>query len=209
MSWLREKLRGRPIAALRWVVIDCETSGLDPARDRLLAIGAVAVRGGRIELADSFGATLRQAEPSAAHNILVHGIGADAQLAGEPPEQALGAFARYLGDGVPVAFHAPFDAQVLERAMAAVPGASAPRQWLDLAALAPALRPEEARRCKLLDDWLGAFGIETHARHEALADAFAAAQLLLALLAEAKRQRIDTLEGLQRAGRERRWLMPH
>ncbi|HWD21918.1 MAG TPA: 3'-5' exonuclease [Burkholderiales bacterium] len=209
MSWLRNKFRSRLIRGVRWVVIDCETSGLDPARERLLAIGAVAVRGERIELADSFGATLQQAEPSAAHNILVHGIGADAQLAGEPPEQVLPAFTRYLGDGVAAAFHAPFDSQVLERAMAGVPGASAPRQWLDLAALAPALRPQEARRCKLLDDWLGAFGIETHARHEALADAFAAAQLLLALLAEAKRQRIDTLEGLQRAGRERRWLLPH
>jgi DNA polymerase-3 subunit epsilon len=209
MSWFREKLRGRPTSGVRWVVIDCETSGLDPARDRLLALGAVGVRNDRVELADSFSATLQQPEPSAARNILVHGIGADAQLAGEPPEQALLAFARYLGDGVPVAFHAPFDSQVLERAMAGLPGASAPKQWLDLAALAPALRPEEARRCKLLDDWLGAFGIERHARHQALADAFAAAQLLLALLAEAKRQRIDTVEGLQRAGRERRWLLPH
>jgi DNA polymerase-3 subunit epsilon len=209
VSWLREKLRPRPIGEVRWVVIDCETSGLDPARDRLLAVGAVAVRNERIELADTFVATLQQAEASAAHNILVHGIGADEQLAGEPPQQVLAAFARYLGEGVPVAFHAPFDSQVLERAMARVPGASTPRRWLDLAALAPALRPQEARRCKLLDDWLRAFGIETHVRHEALADAFAAAQLLLALLAEAKRQRIDTLEGLQRAGRERRWLLPH
>lgn len=209
MSWLRDKLRARSVREVRWVVIDCETSGLDPARERLLAIGAVAVRGERIELADSFGATLRQAEPSGAHNVLVHGIGADAQLAGEPPEQVLPAFARYLGDGVAVAFHAPFDSQVLERAMARIAGASTPRQRLDLAALALALRPQEARRCKLLEDWLGAFGIETQARHEALADAFAAAQLLLALLAEAKRQHIDTLEGLQRAGRERRWLLPH
>jgi len=209
VSWLRAKFGRRPTAGVRWVVVDCETSGLDPARDRLLALGAVAVRSGRIELADSFSATLQQAQASGAHNILVHGIGADAQLAGQPAEEALRAFTAYLGEGCPVAFHAPFDAQVLRRAMAGVPDARAPGEWLDLAMLAPALRPEEARRCKLLDDWLGAFGIETHARHEALADAFSAAQLLLALLAEAERQRIDTIEGLQRAGRERRWLAPH
>jgi DNA polymerase III epsilon subunit-like protein len=42
------------ILSARWVAIDCETSGLNPARDRLLAVGAVAVREARIEPADSF-----------------------------------------------------------------------------------------------------------------------------------------------------------
>jgi DNA polymerase-3 subunit epsilon len=193
-----------PLAGVRWVVIDCETSGLDPARDRLLAVGAVAVRGAQLAPAESFSALLRQAAPSAPDNILVHGIGAQAQLSGRPADEALADLLGFVGDGVPVAFHAAFDAQVLARAAPR----RLPRRWLDLAALAPALYPQHAAQCRALDDWLAAFGIAPLARHDALGDAFAAAQLLLVLLAAARRQGVATLEGLEAAARGRRWLAP-
>jgi DNA polymerase-3 subunit epsilon len=196
--------RRTPLAAVRWVVVDCETSGLDPARDRLLALGAVALRDGRVLPAESFSALLRQEAPSAPENILVHGIGAQAQRAGRPAQEVLAEFGAFLGEGAPVAFHAAFDAQVLARA---APGRM-PRRWLDLAALAPALYPQRAAQCRALDDWLAAFGIPPQARHDALGDAFAAAQLLLVLLGEARRQGIATRERLEAAARDARWLAP-
>ena len=202
MSWLA-RIRGRtPLVAVRWVVVDCETSGLDPARDRLLAVGAVVVRAGRVELADSFSAVLRQEQPSEPANILVHGLGGETQRGGQPADQALEAFRAFLADGFPVAFHAPFDAEVLRRALPR----RMPRRWLDLAALAPALYPAPARTCGAFDDWLRAFGIEPQARHDALGDAFCAAQLLLVLLAEAEHQGVATLESLLAAARGSRWL---
>lgn len=187
--------------AIRWVVLDCESSGLDPERDRLLSLGAVAVREGRIDHADSFGAVLRQAEASGTQNILVHGIGGDAQRAGRDPAEALGAFQRYTGDSPAVAFHAAFDRALLGRAIP-----SWRTRWLDLAQLAPALLPARAKSCRSLDDWLAAFGIEVAARHDALADAYATAQLLLVLLAEAERQGIGAARDLYAAERGRRWL---
>ena len=42
----------------RYVVFDCETTGLDPSKDGILTIGAVAVRGGEICLDDEFDAIL-------------------------------------------------------------------------------------------------------------------------------------------------------
>ena len=186
---------------VRWVVIDCESSGLDPERDRLLSIGAVAVREGRIEHADSFDAVLRQAQASEVPNILIHGIGAEAQLGGRDPVAALDEFARFVAGGTPAAFHAPFDRALLERAMA-----HWKRRWLDLAQLAPALLPERAKSCKTLDDWLAAFAIEHPARHDAAADAYATAQLLLVLLAEAERQGLADAGDLFVAERGRRWL---
>lgn len=212
MIRLLQRLLGRGGApqdahGARWVVIDCEASGLDPARERLLAIGAVAVRAGRLEPADSFHALLRQDTPSSAENILVHGIGADAQRAGCPTPEALRGFTRYLGSGLPVAFHADFDAALLRRALAEQGlGIAAP--WLDLARLAPALFPERARANRSLDHWLESCGIAPPARHDALADAFSTAQLLLVLLAEAARQRADTVEALRRIARGARWLAP-
>jgi DNA polymerase-3 subunit epsilon len=187
-----------PVArrSARGGVFDCEASGLDPARDRLFSIGAVAVRDARIELGDSFHAVLRQETPSSAENILVHRIGADAQRAGRPAGEALGAFTAYIGDGFPVAFHADFDSKLL-----GIPG-----PWLDLARLAPALYPESARTLRALDDWLHAFGIAALERHDALADAYATAQLLLVLLAEAERQRAATVGELHRIARAAGWL---
>ena len=203
-AWLA-RLVGRaapvPLRSAHWVVIDCETSGLDPARDRLLSVGAVAVRAGRIELAESYSAVLRQDAPSAHANILVHGIGGDAQRGGRPAAEVLREFSAYVGDGLPVAFHAPFDAAVLGRAM---PGFNP--AWLDLARLAPALYPKPANARRALDDWLTEFGIDCPSRHDALADAYATAQLLLVLLAEAERQGAGTVDRLRRLENAGRWI---
>lgn len=201
--------RGEPtlLRAARWVVVDCETSGLDAARDRLLAVGAVVVQGARIGPGAGFRAILRQQAPSDPANILVHGIGGEAQLGGRPPAEALREFAAFAGDSLAVAFHAPFDAEVLRRAMRRE-GLRPPQRWLDAAQLAPALFPAAApargaRRS--LDDWLAAFGVACPARHDALADAYATAQLLLVLLAEAERQGLRSVGDVESLARAARW----
>lgn len=196
MSWFRRT----PIAAARWVAIDCETSGLDPARDRLLSVGAVSVRDGRVEIGSKFHALVQQAAPSDAANILVHGIARDAQLAGLPLSETLQSLAVHVGDAIPVGFHASFDEAVLRRH-----GLVARERWIDLAALAPALFAER-KNLTSLDDWLRAFAIPAEARHHALGDAFSTAQLLLVVLAEARRQRIDSVQALRALQRARRWL---
>lgn len=39
----------------RWVVLDLETSGLNPNRDQVLSIGAVAIEDGAIDFAQQIG----------------------------------------------------------------------------------------------------------------------------------------------------------
>jgi DNA polymerase-3 subunit epsilon len=195
---LLDRLLGRggvPLASVRWVVVDCETSGLDLRRDRLLAVGGVAVRGDRVDYADAFAATVRQEQASAPDNILVHGIGGDAQRAGRPLDEVMAGFDHWTGEGVLAAFHSPFDAAFLRRKIG-----------FDLARLLPALFP--GRKIEALDDWLDAFAIGAPARHDALADAAATAELLLVALAEARRQGIATLPALARAQNGERWLNP-
>lgn len=197
MKWFRRT----PLQTARWVVLDCETSGLDIARDRLLSVGAVAVREARVQVADAFEARVRQQTPSTPENIVIHGIGGDAQRAGQPLEQVIHDLAKFIAAGVPVAFHAPFDAGILRRHGLATGG-----QWLDLAGLAPALFPALGAKDSALEHWLAAFGIPPLARHDALGDAFAAAQLLLVMLNEAQRHRLDTVEALIKTERAGRWL---
>ena len=207
-GWLAQLLGGSPLAlrAARWVVIDCETTGQDPHRDRLLSLGAVALRGGRIEPSDSFAVTLRDSAQASPGNVLVHGIGGDARREGRAPGEALAEFAAFLGEDLPVAFHAPFDAAVLTRAMRGLPGWRSTSRWLDVARLAPALHPKEGRSLHALDDWLDAFGIEIERRHDALHDAFATAQLFQMLLARAEREGVSDVRALRRLEGAGRWL---
>ena len=178
--------------------------------DRLLAIAAIGLRidadrAPRIDLADSFEALLRQA-PAAAdkENILLHGIGVGAQVAGVPAAEVLNAFERWLGGAPLIAFHAAFDRAMIGRAMKAALGRSLASGWLDLEPVADALHPEVGGRA--LDDWLAHFGIVCAVRHQAAADTLATAELLLRLWPAARRQRCCSFEDLQGVARQRRWL---
>lgn len=172
----------QPLSAGRYVVVDVETSGLDTARDRLIAIGAVAVVHGRIQLTDSLEIVLQQTEASEKDNILIHGIGGTVQREGTPPADALLTFLEYLGKDPLIAFHVAFDQAMINRAMKAYLGLRFEHTWLDLAHLAPALEPRLARSTRSLDDWTARFGIGNYARHSALADALSTAELFLALM---------------------------
>jgi len=178
---------------LRLVVADCETSGLNPQRDQLLALGAVAVQGRRLVAGDGFARVLRRSLPRDDANILVHGIGPQAQAAGDAPEAALMDFLEYAGKHALVAFHARFDQAVIDRATREILGVRPPNRWVDLARLAPALVPEARMPHASLDDWLGYCGLRALARHRATDDAFASAELLLILLARARARGIETL----------------
>lgn len=132
-AWLAqpaEDLR-RPFAEARYVVVDVESTGLDLQKDRLIAIGAVAVVGGRIDLAQSFEVVLRQDQASSRANILIHGIGGAAQREGQPPVDALLDFLEFLGPSPLVAFHVAFDSTMIGRAMRAYLGINLkPPGWI-------------------------------------------------------------------------------
>lgn len=191
-------------AGPRWVVVDVETSGMDAAADRLIAVGAVALHGGRVAPGDSLEIVVRQTAASSRANILVHGVGVGAQLTGTDPALAVGAFLDYVGRAPLVAFHAPFDRGFLARAVKHYVNTPFDNPWLDLAELAPALLPGLSLRS--LDEWLQATGIPVSARHSAAADAFATALLMARLWPSARRQGAADFADLQRIARQARWL---
>ncbi len=195
-----------PHAQARYVVVDVESTGLDIKRDRLIAIGACAVQAGRIDLAQSFEVILRQEAVSARDNILVHGIGEQRQREGLPPTEALLAFLDYAGKAPFIAYHAVFDQTMIERALARHLGLRCRRQWLDLAYVMPALRPDLIGSHKSLDDWTALYGISNYARHSAMADALATAQLWLVALNLASTRNLDSYKALQTEARAERWL---
>lgn len=194
----------RTHARTRYVVVDVETTGLDLRHDRVLAIGAVGVARGRIPLADAHAVVLRQPQASASANILIHGIGGEAQRLGADPVVALIEFLEWAGKAPLVAFRAEFDQTMLERGFKEHFGIPISLTWLDLAFLLPALFRGTA--CDSFDDWLDHFGIGAGARHDAIADAYATAQLFLIALAAAHAVGMTAPAQLMAMQKAQRWL---
>jgi DNA polymerase-3 subunit epsilon len=203
---LPEVSRKVPVTESRFVVVDVETTGLNLMQDRLISIGAVAVVNGKIALGDSFYVVLQQQAASDKGNILLHGIGTSAQLEGEPPAEALLAFLDYLGKSPLVAFHVTFDETMIKRALRDYLGLNLKHPWLDLAYVMPGLHPPLARKLRALDDWIGNFNIRIDARHNALADALATAQLLQVAYAHAAGKGIASYAELQDLEKNQRWV---
>lgn len=188
----------------RFVVLDVETSGLNLNKDRLIAIGAVAVVQGKIALRENFDVVLQQDIASSKANILIHGISGSVQINGQAPADALLDFLEFLGKSPLVAFHVTFDQTMLCRAIRQFLGYEFKHEWLDLAYVAPGLHP--GKRFHSLDDWQGFFNIRNTARHNALADAVSTAQLLMILANVAAQQQIEHYAGLQSVEKNQRWV---
>jgi len=196
-----------PLATLRFVVADVETTGLSPYVDRLISIGAVEVSAGKVRLGSGFEVVFRQPQASANANILIHGIDGTTQMAGLEPAAAMLQFLDYAEQAPLVGFHADFDRVMIDRASSEVLGYTLSNTWLDLAYLAPALLHQRGTALpQSLDEWTQLLGIENHARHNALADAVATAQLLQVVLARAIAAGTVTLADLLRLEKDQRWL---
>lgn len=190
-----------PANRVRFVVLDSETTGLDPRKDRLITIGAVAVIDGEILLDDSFEALLKVDYNTSA--ITVHGVTRDESRAGLDEPEALEQFLDYLKDGVIVGHHIGHDVDTFNAGYERHFGFKTSNLALDTMALALVLEDDgafaayENFRNFSLDALCDRFGVVPHDRHTAPGDAFMTAQVFLRLLRLAARMNRTTLGQLR------------
>ncbi len=156
-----------PRALPRLVVVDTETTGLDPARDRLIDIGAVAL-GPDLAIAARFTTLVDPEIPIPLFVARLTGI-EDGDVAGAPgTAAALSSLRDFAGDAVLIAHNAAFDRDHL--AAAARRSATPPLEndWFDTLEAALLLFPELDRHALPL--LAAELGIERRA-HRALPDA--------------------------------------
>jgi len=170
---------------VRFVVLDCETTGLNPRVDRIITIGAVAVHHGEIMLEDSFDALLKIAQNTPA--VTVHGLTRDETRSGLEEAAALEMFLDYLKDGVIVGHHIGHDIASIDAACERHWGFQLLNRCFDTVELAlhlekaGAFSNRPAIRALTLDALCNMFGIEPHGRHTAGGDAFLTAEIFLRL----------------------------
>ena len=168
----------RSIREIPFVVVDVETTGGRPPGDRVIEIGAVRVRGNRIEGEWSSLVDPGRGIPPFVSRLT--GI-ANASVAAAPRfERVADEFLEFLGGAAFVAHNARFDWRFLNAELLRVRGGRLTNARLCTVRLARRLLPHVKRRNLDALAWL--FGIEIEGRHRALPDARATARLLLALL---------------------------
>jgi len=181
----------------RWVVVDLETTGLNLNKDQVLSIGAVVIEDGAIDFSQQFERTLQCEKQKLGPSVLIHGLAPSAIAAGSDPAEALLAFMEFVGDSPLLAFHAPFDAHMLGRALKDHLGYRLQHPFLDVADLAPMLNPQAVLPKAGLDEWIDWFKLQVFDRHNASADALATAELALILFSRARQQQIQSPLALQ------------
>jgi DNA polymerase-3 subunit epsilon len=186
-----------PIDQVRFVIVDSETTGLDPRTDRIITLGAVAVHGGEIVLSDAFDSMIRVEENTSA--VTVHGITRDQARQGRGEAEVLAEFLEYLGDGVIVGHHIGHDVATLDAGYERACGLTLRNRSLDTMDLTLHLERDGAFagrppiRHFTLDSLCTMFDVIPHDRHTASGDAFLTAQVFLRLLRLATRHGRSTL----------------
>lgn len=179
---------------VRYVVFDCETTGIDPDKDHLVSIGAIAVCDGEILLDDAFEAVIQTKYNTA--SVVVHGITQQESLDGQRESVAVAEFLDYVGpDAVLVGHHVGFDRVMIGNVAARIGRvfANCAIDTMHLAIELEALGVFGGEKIEnfSLDYLCERFGIQAHDRHTAPGDAYITAQIFLRLWKLARHHPLD------------------
>jgi DNA polymerase-3 subunit epsilon len=171
-----------------FVVIDLETTGLDPRHDHIVSYGAVPIRDGRVKTSESVYGLVHVPHDVPASSIKFHGLRTQ-DLDGAPPlAECVATLDELIGHHPVVAHCAWVERSFLRRAFrrSYLPFAS---PIVDTAALARRildvdLGPDQAVS---LEYAATALGLPVHSPHHALGDAVTTASLFIALAGQLER----------------------
>lgn len=168
-----------PVGQARIVALDCETTGLDPRRDRIVSLAALPIEGGECRIDRAIDRLIDPGRSIPERSTAVHGI-ADRDVAGAPSFAAIyPELDAALEDGVLLGHEIGFDAAMIRREahLARLPWVTPP--MLDTLLLFAAMSPESNDlRLEAIAEKLG---VVIHGRHTALGDARAAAEIFIRL----------------------------
>jgi DNA polymerase III epsilon subunit family exonuclease len=182
-----------PLERATFVVVDLETTGLQPGSSRICEIGAVRVRG--LELQEEFELLADPGMPIGPTISALTGL-RDADLRGAPhPAIAVRRFLEFAGDAVLVAHNARFDLAFLDRETERLTGARLAGPVVDTVGLARRLLTGRTPRAGL-SSLAHFFGTAAQPCHRALPDAQATAEILIQLIGLAQERGALTVADL-------------
>ncbi|WP_459611416.1 exonuclease domain-containing protein [Corynebacterium urogenitale] len=180
-----------PLDELPMLAVDVETTGLNPAKHRILSIGWVPVNGPEIDLGGAGYVILHTAgAESVGDSATIHGLTDDEIAEGVEPEYALAQLLHMLQGRALLAHFASIEEEFLSTACRRYFGAGLKLQTVDtfeierrhMERMGTYPRGEDLRLPRVR----ARYGLPHYVSHNALSDALACAELYLALRARTK-----------------------
>jgi DNA polymerase-3 subunit epsilon len=180
------ELRPGDVGDTPMIAVDLELTGLDPARDHIISVGWTLIDGGRVQLGSNRHVLVTAAE-SVGESAAIHEL-TDSEVAeGVKPRKALKKLFKAAAGRVWVFHHAALDVAFLQRACREWAGFAPPFTVLDTMQIELGLRKRrdvpvqqgDLQLSQLRSD----YGLPRYTAHNALIDALATAELLLAIAA--------------------------
>ena len=186
------ELKPGHIAETPLIAVDLELTGLDAEKDQIISVGWTQVDGARIQVGSNRH-ILVNADRSVGASAAIHEL-TDTEISeGTDLGSALAALFEHAAGRVWVFHHAPLDVAFLQKACSNWAGKAPPFVILDTMQIELGLRKRRDQLVQQGDLQLGrlrsAYHLPRYTAHNALIDAFATAELLLAMAARLDQKR--------------------
>jgi DNA polymerase III subunit epsilon len=97
------------------LVLDCETTGLNPRIDEVIAVAAIVIRGSRIMTSEAYKAIVRADRVPSSESIKVHRLRARDVAEDRPMHEVLPELLRFIGGRPIVGYYVDFDVRMLDK----------------------------------------------------------------------------------------------
>jgi len=164
----------------RFVVFDCETTGLDYRTDRILSIGAVAIENNKVIVGDFMEVFLQQ-DIFKAESVPIHGILREGKEEKIVEAEAIIRFLEFIKDAILVGHHVDFDIEIINQGLARLEVGKLKNQAMDTDVMYQKLKYLPQEQHSSLDELCDIYKIRKSDRHTASGDAFITALLFLKL----------------------------
>jgi DNA polymerase III subunit epsilon len=167
------------------VVVDCETTGLNPRTDEVIAVAAIVIRGNQIITSKAYRAVIRSDRVPTSESIKIHRLRAHDVAQGRPMHEVLPELLRFIGGRPIVGYYVDFDVRMLDKYVLRYIEAKLPNPRIEVSEIYFALKYGGAPPGTVLDlrfqSILSDLGLPSLEQHDAFNDALMTAMMYVQL----------------------------
>jgi DNA polymerase-3 subunit epsilon len=180
-----------PVEKVDYFVVDFETTGLDYRKDHIISVGFTEIKAGRIQLLKSQHHLVKTDRRLESKNVSIHQITDDEVSTGISVKQMMDLLLQHMAGKVVVAHYKNIEQNFIQNISESMYGHQLPLQLVDtlvierkrLHKLHKSIHPNQLRLFNLREQ----YHLPRYNAHNALEDAIATAELLLAQISHRQR----------------------